>query len=129
MAAQETWRPLSSANNPMPASKPRPALFFLYAGLLGIAAVLTPVAVHAETKSLVWTRLDTEIAVQLNGDLKITETNVIDFTRGTFSWGFRDIELARLAEVRDIVVTENGQSLETEIVYTDDNSCASNTTS
>ncbi|GIV85912.1 MAG: hypothetical protein KatS3mg052_2919 [Candidatus Roseilinea sp.] len=99
----------------------RPALRFALAGLLGMAVVLTPIAVHAETKSLVWTRLDTEIAVQLNGDLKITETNVIDFTSGVFSWGFRDIELTRLTEVRDIVVTERGQPLETEIVYTDDN--------
>ncbi|WP_169238405.1 DUF2207 domain-containing protein [Candidatus Roseilinea sp. NK_OTU-006] len=105
----------------MPASQSRPVLRFALAGLLGMAVVLTPIAVYAETKSLVWTRLDTEIAVQLNGDLKITETNVIDFTSGVFSWGFRDIELARLTEVRDIVVTERGQPLETEIVYTDDN--------
>ena len=89
--------------------------------LLGILALTLAVApAHAETKSLIWTRLDTEIVVQPNGDLKITETNVIDFTRGTFYWGFRDIELSRLTEVRNITVTENGQPLETEITTTDD---------
>jgi len=108
-------------NDSMPARKLRLALLSALAGLLAVAVVLVPAAVYAETKSLVWTRLDTEIEVQPNGDLKITETNVIDFTSGTFSWGFRDIELSRLTDVRDIVVTEGGQPLETEIVYTDDN--------
>ena len=105
----------------MSAFKPRSVLFFLFAGLLGVTAAITPVAAHAETKSLLWKRLDTEIVVQLNGDLKITETNVIEFTSGTFSWGFRDIDLSRLTDVRDIVVTENGIPLETEIGYTKDN--------
>lgn len=103
------------------AHKLRLTLLFALAGILAVAVVLAPAAVHAETKSLVWTRLDTEIEVQPNGDLKITETNVIDFTSGTFSWGFRDIERSRLTDVRDITVMENGQPLETEIVYTDDN--------
>ncbi|BCX02567.1 MAG: hypothetical protein KatS3mg053_0505 [Candidatus Roseilinea sp.] len=108
-------------NDFMLARNLRLALLSALAGLLAVAVVLTPAVVHAETKSLVWTRLDTEIEVQPNGDLKITETNVIDFTSGTFSWGFRDIELSRVTDVRDIVVTESGQPLETEIVYTDDN--------
>lgn len=102
-----------------PVRQLRLALLNFLLGVLALTFIVAPV--HAETKSLIWTRLDTEIEVQPNGDLRITETNVIDFTRGTFYWGFRDIELSRLTDVRDIAVTENGQLLETEIVTTDDN--------
>lgn len=86
-----------------------------------IASVSLPFGVHAQSKSLVWTRLDSEIVVQPNGDLKITETNVVDFTSGTFTFGYRDIQLDRLTDVRDISVTENGQPLETEIVFVEGN--------
>ncbi|MDW8352470.1 MAG: DUF2207 domain-containing protein [Anaerolineae bacterium] len=103
----------------MSAYQLRAALLVILIGLLG-STVLFPTAARAETKSLVWLRLDTEIEVQPNGDLKITETNVIDFTSGTFSWGFRDLDLSRLIEVRDIRVTESGRPLETEVT-TDDN--------
>lgn len=97
------------------------ANLFLIVFVSVFAFLIAPVRVYAQTKSLVWTRLDTAIDVQPNGDLKIAETNVIDFTSGSFSFGFRDIDQSRLTDVRDIVVTENGQPLETEIVTTDDN--------
>jgi hypothetical protein len=92
--------------------------------LVGVALVLGLAALpgHAQTKSLEWQRLDTDITVLPNGDLQIAETNVIDFTSGTFTFGFRDIDQSRLTGISDIVVTENDQPLETEIVTTEDGS-------
>jgi uncharacterized membrane protein YgcG len=49
-----------------------------------------------------------------NGDLRIVETNVINFISGSFSFGYRDINTSRLTDIRDIQVTENGQPLEFE---------------
>lgn len=88
--------------------------------LLSLVVALVVAPAYAETKSLVWQRLDTDITVLPNGDLDIIETNVIDFTSGTFTFGFREIDQSRLTDVNDIVVTENGQPLETEIVTTDE---------
>ncbi len=88
-----------------------------------IVGVLLPVSglVHAQTKSLEWTRLDTDITVLQNGDLQIVETNVINFTSGSFTFGFREIDLSRLTDVRDISAEEAGQPLEIETVTTDEN--------
>ena len=83
--------------------------------LIGIAS-----PARAESKSLIWLRLDTEIDVLPNGDLRISETNVIRFTQGTFRWGFRDIDRRRLTDVRDIQATEEGQPLRVELADTDD---------
>jgi uncharacterized membrane protein YgcG len=74
-----------------------------------LTLVITPAA--AETKSLQWTRLDSDITVLPNGDLQIVETNVINFTSGTFSFGYRDIDTSRLTGVSNIQVTEQGQQL------------------
>lgn len=86
--------------------------------LLGLLFVsLSPA--QAQSKSLEWTRLDADITVMPNGDLQIAETNVIDFTSGTFTFGFRDISLARITDVVNISVEEDGQPLETEVVNVD----------
>lgn len=80
------------------------ALFALAALLLaGLAA--SPAA--AQSKTLQWQRLDTDITVLLNGDLEIVETNIIYFTSGSFSFGYRDIDLSRLDSVRDVRVTDD----------------------
>jgi uncharacterized protein (TIGR04222 family) len=65
----------------------------------------------AETKSLQWKRLDSDITVLPNGDLQVVETNVIDFTSGSFSYGYRDVDTSRLTGVSNIQVTENGEQL------------------
>ncbi|MCL5997020.1 MAG: DUF2207 domain-containing protein [Chloroflexi bacterium] len=74
---------------------------------------------RAESKSLQWLRLDSDITVQSNGDLRVSETNVIRFTSGTFSYGYRDIDRSRLTDITDITVSENGQPLRTETSRTD----------
>ncbi len=77
-------------------------------------------SVEAETKTLEWTRLDTEITVLPNGDLRIVETNVIDFTSGTFTFGYRDIDQSRLTGIVDVLVTEQGRALPVELSQTDE---------
>jgi uncharacterized membrane protein len=74
-----------------------------------LALTITPAA--AETKSLQWTRLDSDITVLPNGDLQIVETNVINFTSGSFTYGYRDIDTSRLTGISNVSVTENGQPL------------------
>ncbi len=86
---------------------------FVLAALLFIGLAASPVA--AQTRTLEWQRLDTDITVLLNGDVEIVETNVIHFTSGSFSFGYRDIDLSRLDSVRDVQVTdEAGQPLRFE---------------
>lgn len=68
----------------------------------------------AESKTLQWLKLNTDITVQPNGDLRVVETNVIDFTSGTFTFGYRDINQDRLTGITDVLVTEHGQPLQTE---------------
>ncbi|MCS7061887.1 MAG: DUF2207 domain-containing protein, partial [Anaerolineae bacterium] len=55
--------------------------------------------------------LDTEVTVLPSGDLRVVETNVIDFTEGTFTFGYRDIDSSRLTDVVDVMVTEQGRVL------------------
>ena len=61
---------------------------------------------RAQARSLVWLRLDADIVVLDNGDLRITETNVIQFIGGPFTFGYRDIDMARLERVLDVRATE-----------------------
>lgn len=87
--------------------------------LLSLFVALSPA--RAQSKTLEWLRLDADITVQPNGDLQIAETNVIDFTSGSFSYGFRDIDMSRIADVTDISAEESGQQLETEVVNVEGN--------
>ena len=64
---------------------------------------------QAQDKTLYWQRYDVEITVQKNGDLRVTETQELVFTSGTFSYGQREIELTRLAGISDVVVGELGK--------------------
>lgn len=78
--------------------------------------------VHAETKSLIWERLDSEIVVREDGTLRVTETNVIRFTEGTFTFGYRDIDQSRLTAITEVeVVDEQGEPLRIETVITEKN--------
>lgn len=73
--------------------------------LLALAFVFTRSA-SAQSKSLVWERMDTEIVVGEDGTLYISEINVVRFTQGTFTFGFRDIPYFRLTDVYDVRVSE-----------------------
>ncbi len=82
----------------------------LFWGLL--AWPLSPA--RAQARSVVWLRLDTDIVVLDNGDLRITETNAIYFIGGPFTFGYRDIDTARLERIFDVRATEDGQPLRIE---------------
>ncbi|MBX7214683.1 MAG: DUF2207 domain-containing protein [Thermoflexales bacterium] len=86
----------------------------LLVGLIVVFLGMPLMAVQAQDKTLEWTRLDVDIAVQPNGDLRITETNVIRFTSGTFSFGYRDIDRSRLTSISDITATDGGRSARVE---------------
>ena len=90
--------------------------------LVACALLIAPISAIAQSKTLVWQRLDSDITVQPNGDLRIIETNVIRFTSGSFTFGYRDIKQDRLTEISDIEVTEgveNGVPLRFETTQTD----------
>lgn len=88
-------------------------LTLLALSILLLAGFISPAA--AQAKTIEWLRLDTDITVLLNGDLEIVETNVIHFTSGSFTFGYRDIDLARLDQVSDVRVTdEAGEPLRVE---------------
>ncbi len=74
---------------------------------------------RAQARSVVWQRLDVDIVVLDNGDLRITETNVIRFIGGPFTFGYRDIDTARLERIFDARATEDGQPLRLETGYAD----------
>src|SRR5512135_3611122 len=73
----------------------------------------------AQSKSLYWQRYDVDIAIQTNGDFRVTETQELVFTSGTFQYGQRTINLFRLNDITDVSVKEeNGR------VYTQANTNA-----
>lgn len=84
----------------------RNARALLAAVLFASSAVFFAPPAGAQSKSLVWERLDTEIVVGEDGALYITEVNVIRFTQGTFTFGFREIPYFRLTDVHDVRVSE-----------------------
>ena len=62
----------------------------------------------AQDKTLYWQRYDVDIAVQKSGDMRITETQELVFTSGTFQYGQREIALSRLSNISDVTVGEEG---------------------
>jgi len=87
-----------------------PVLFCL------IICMGSSLSAHADERAFVWARLDTEVEVLPDGDLRVTETNAIEFIAWTFHWGYRDIELNRITGVRDVEVTEEGRPLRVDVV-------------
>ena len=84
--------------------------------LAALAAVLAVLAVSwtvvpvvlAQSQSLYWERFDVAIAVQQNGDLRVQETQVINFTSGVFHEGFAELSTANTDGIDHVTVTENG---------------------
>ncbi len=87
--------------------------------MLAVVGTPSQIAQAQSAKTLVWQRLDCDITIQNNGDLRIVETNEINFTSGSFSFGYRDIESARLSSVTDIQATEGGRPIRFETGKTD----------
>ena len=96
-----------------------PIAALLLLALLVITSLTPATPTRAESKTLLWNRLDSDIAVQGNGDLHVVETNVIDFTSGSFTFGYRDINQSRLTAIKDIQVTQDNKPLKFETSETD----------
>ena len=100
-------------------------VFNLLVAVLALTLVSTraPGVALAQDKQLTWERLDVDLTVQPNGDLRVIETNVISFTAGRFSFGYRDINQSRLTDISDIsAVDQSGtpMRLETSVSETGD---------
>ena len=62
--------------------------------------------VFAQTKTVNWQRYDVDITVQTNGDLRVVETQEIQFVGGTFTSGFATIPLNHTDGITDVKLSE-----------------------
>jgi uncharacterized membrane protein YgcG len=74
---------------------------------------ITP-AIAQSAKTFIWRRLDCDITIQPNGDLRISEKNEINFISGSFTFGYRDIEMSRITSISDIRATEGDRDIRIE---------------
>jgi hypothetical protein len=75
-----------------------------------LICLLGPSLALAQTQSLYWERFDVAITVDTDeGDLLVTETQVINFTSGVFHEGVATLETTNTDGIEDVVVSENGQ--------------------
>jgi uncharacterized membrane protein YgcG len=78
---------------------------------LGLAVVLLVTLVgwgtaQAQDKSLLWQRYDVNLTVQASSDILVEEIQQIQFTSGTFRFGFASIPMGRLDRITDLSVSE-----------------------
>jgi len=79
---------------------------FLMGLLVLFVMVLAAGPATAQSKSLYWERFDVDMNVNVDGTFDVVETQEIQFTQGSFTYGFRSIE-ARLVEgITDIRVED-----------------------
>ena len=64
---------------------------------------------QAQSKAFFWRAFDVDIWVLDNGDLRIREVQEIEFTSGSFSFGFRSWPMDRLEAIADLSVSEPGR--------------------
>ncbi len=60
----------------------------------------------AQDKTLVWKRYDVDLEVLQNSDILVEETQQINFTSGSFRFGFAAIPLDRVENIVDVSVSE-----------------------
>ena len=75
----------------------------LVLGLVGVAQAQTA------SKTFYWNRLDVDITVLPNSDMRIVETWQATFTSGTFTFAYRDIPMERVTDITDLAVSEGTQ--------------------
>ncbi len=74
--------------------------------------VALPTGSRAESKSFYWERFDVEITINPDGTFWVVETQVINFTSGTFHYGYRNIDLSRVEKITDVQVWGDGEAYE-----------------
>ncbi len=81
-----------------------------------LSLLVSPDNSSAQSKSFYWEQFDVDITVLDNGDLRIIETQTINFSGDTFSFGFRGVPVGNLGNndgITDLSVSE-GNSFYTE---------------
>ncbi|MBI3764185.1 MAG: DUF2207 domain-containing protein [Chloroflexi bacterium] len=74
--------------------------------LFVLPASILPARVLAQNKTLVWRRYDVDITVMPSGDMRVVETQEIEFLSGTFTQGYAVIPSLRTDEITDFSVRE-----------------------
>lgn len=83
-------------------------LFLMGLLVLFVIVLVTGPAI-AQSKSLYWERFDVDMNVNVDGTFDVVETQEIEFTQGSFTYGFRSIDTHLVEEITDIRVSdENG---------------------
>lgn len=88
-------------------SMPLTMLALVLVGLL--AAVFPPLAREASARSVEWERYDVTLDIHQDGTVTVTEDQIIAFEGGPFTQGFATIPLARIEDIDNIQVLEDGQ--------------------
>ncbi|MXY95609.1 MAG: DUF2207 domain-containing protein, partial [Caldilineaceae bacterium SB0664_bin_27] len=74
--------------------------------LLGVLLILQAYPASAQGKSLLWERFDVDIIIRKDSSFDVTEHQTIRFTRGTFTYGFRDIPKRNLSSLDGWTLTD-----------------------
>jgi len=89
-------------------------LLFVFGLLVAIGLLAIGQPAQAQTKTLYWDGWDTTLTILPNGDLHVLERQRINFTDGTFTFGFREIPLAKTGGIVGISVSEPGVGVYSE---------------
>ena len=88
----------------------RPGLFVRLlasaAVLLGVLFIVHANSAFAQEKSLLWERFDVDIVIRRDGTFDVAEYQTIRFTRGTFTFGYRDIPKQYFSSLDDWSLTD-----------------------
>ncbi|MXX24259.1 MAG: DUF2207 domain-containing protein [Caldilineaceae bacterium SB0668_bin_21] len=74
--------------------------------LLSLLLILQAHPASAQGKSLLWERFDVDIIIRKNSTFEVTEHQTIRFTRGTFTYGYRDIPIKNLTSLDGWTLTD-----------------------
>ena len=74
--------------------------------VLGVLFILHAHPAFAQEKSLLWERFDVDIIIRSDGTFEVTEHQAIRFTRGTFTFGYRDIPKKNFSSIDNWSLTD-----------------------
>jgi len=84
-------------------------LLVLLAVLVAQVGLTWPARADSGDKTYYWEYFNADLTVLPNGDLDVVETLRYVFTRGTFTFAYRDIPLGRTEGIDQVWVAEGGQ--------------------
>ena len=75
--------------------------------LLGVLFVVHAHPAFAQEKTLLWERFDVDIIIRRDSSFEVTEHQTIRFSRGTFTFGYRDIPKQYFSSLDDWSLTDS----------------------